>query len=423
MYLYLFVFLILFPSICFSFSPLDKSILGWPSYINDINSGVAVESQYSVWLDKGDNSLRQEMNSYTFRRTFKTADLSTTFSAYSHQDKYLYEFDENTFQVDENFDAWELSASYENWKVKLGNRYQSIGFSSLWAIELSRSVTHRHFSLDIQHEIDNPIGDQFIFNHQWRDHRWNLHLNSQNFHLLLNARENENNDHGIILMYANNKLKHSLTFQKTDLNYGFIDLSDNQYSYGKTEWSNEGKLWLWQSNLTLNQSNFWTVSIVNQKLSFTTVGQASLFNILGQSSSLAGANWFWGVQGSFKSIGIKADRGWNTKNVEQTLGLSFNKLSPYVNSKLYKSLILIGLPKLESEDDLDINYAYVSLLSWTYKYNWKKASLKLSASQLIPIHINENSKESNTSGSGSSGSRDSYTHSGYNINIFMSWYF
>lgn len=414
---YLLILFFLYSSICLSSTSLGGLIVGWPegSY-SRFDDGLTFESKYSVWLDKKTKSLKQHTDIYTFQRTFSTDKFTTVITASSQQDEITYDFDHNTLQVNDDNDAWSLSTSSGHWNILVGNRKQSIGF---FGATLSRERINKSFYLNVQNELDDPREDQFIFNHHWRDHLWRLQYDLEAFSIYFNIREQQNNDHGLTINYNFNDFEHLLTFQNTDLNYGLIDLSDDHYSYGEMEWINKGSFWLWRSTFNFNQSDFWSISAVNQKLTFTSVGQASLFNILGQSSNLAGANWFWGLQGSVKSTGVKIDRGWKTDNTEHQWGIGVNKVSPYINSKVYKSLILIGLPNLESEDDLDIDYAYISLVSWESKYNWNSASLKLSISQLVPLYI----KEISHSDSSSSSSSHDYKHMGYNINIQMAWYF
>lgn len=402
-------------------SPLDNLLLGWKALPEEEKSSsyFYTNAQYSSWYKKS----KRELSDYQYKLEAnvnqRLYDSDFKVSAKKVYDTLEYSQEGNHLRAFNDYQDWNASVTTNNLHLSIGNRQQEVGVKNGdYKFIVSKQTHEQKLKLDAQSSLDNPEEGQFIFYHHWKDYRWGVLLSSPSVILKLTTLENTENNYQLVSKLKYHNVSYIAQYDRINLDYGEILLQDPSYFYGAMDWNISTKRYVLARKVKTYNNHWWQLSLLQQDSSFTTVGQVSLIDIIGQSAHLAGANWFWGIQGSFKNIGVEISKGWIEDRWEHVWKVNLNKLEPYVNSKLYKSVILIGLPNLEEEEESDIEYAWLSQVEWSSKYNWESCSFKGSIKQLLPLYLKEPSSSS-SSGSGSS----SYTHVGYTINLAFQYHF
>lgn len=382
------------------------------------------QSSYDSLLENSEQSISVNRNQILFNKVLCTSDSSIiTFDTSLSRSQTRFQFDKNHLNIDENFEDFSIEYSNSHFNFTLGNNYQSIGYNSLVSGLIYRDSSTIDLTLDIQNELDDPLDGQLLFRHKYKEDKIGIYLSYDNFELNIHTIEDSDASYGLSLGFDDkNSASHQLTFQKAEISQPAIQLEDPHYDYGQLNWSNEYSFWLLENNFRSDDNKTWSINFIHQDFSFQSTGGVSFADLVGQSANIVGANWFWGIQGSFKASGLSVYRTWKNQQWRHSFGSHLNKVTPLLNTKLYKSLILIGIPSLEEEDTLDIEYAYISQLAWRSSYQWNDFLFSYSIKQLVPIYTKE-SQGSETSTSTSSKSNSPYKHSGFSLSGSISYSF
>ena len=393
-------------------TPFDLALLSWPVSTDKLDtSAISYSNMFGLWYKKDGQELSQNERDLSFRyiTTFKSIDLNVHLSSYDRSTEYKNNGNHfNFIDADNNF---KIEIGDENYTVGLGNKTQLIAIKlNNSNLSISRVSHERKFELDVQSELTTPKPGQFVFDYRWQDYSWIVGIKNPYYSVIFEQYQNNDDDQKISLSHQSHHWQHELSRHKINLNYGDLALVDTEYKYGALSWFSKGEVWHY--SLTNERKNrWWKVSIIDSNIENRSAGAAGLTNVIGVNAALAGANWYYGLKADFKNAGIKFGRGWQASNVlslkdarwEHAWNISLNKLQPNVNSKVYKSVILIGTPNLENEEQTSIEYLYGAGLNWQSKLIWQEFAMTLSVSQFIPITIKENSIESESDSGGNSG--------------------
>ncbi len=404
--------------------------MGWPDeQAQQTEPGISSHVSESNWYQKDQRKLVQSSREYSVLLTNEYQDTQLSFFGLKVNDQLEFSDGHNYVAVGDNHNEWLFKVGQERWGLTGGNRELKLSLNfNLWQWQLSQKKESQKISIDAQDELDAPSPQQFIFEHNWLDRRWGLQVSHPSFSVRYSQFETASHDYQWSGEFKFKQWRHRLDHHKIDFNYGQADLVDEYYSYGEFEWQNYGENWHWLSHY--QQADYWwSLSVIKQDVSFKTRGNASLINVIGPSAHLAGANWSWGVQGNFNSEGLKFAYGWKNQNWQHSWHLGLNKLRPFVNSKIYKNVILIGLPSLDEEEELDIKYTVLTQLGWRSQYKWQQFTIGASFTQLIPIYIEEKKeldeeiKPSDPTQSDTASNNSDNHHTGYTIALYAIWHF
>ncbi len=393
-------------------TPFDLTLLSWPVPTDKPNaSAISYSNMVGLWYKKDGQELSQSERDASFRyiTTFKSINLDVHVSSYDRSIKY--KSDGNRFNFIDADSDFKVEIDHENYTVGMGNKTQLIAIKlNKSSFSISRVKHERKFELNIQAELTNPKPGQFVFDYRWQDYSWIVGIKNPYYSVTFEQYQNNDDDQKIVLSHQSHHWQHELSRHKINLNYGDLALADTEYNYGALSWFSKGEVWHY-SIKNEQDHRWWRISLIDSDIENRSAGAAGLTNVIGVNAALAGANWYYGLKADFKNSGIKFGNGWQASNLlnlkearwEHAWHISLNKLQPSVNSKIYKSVILIGTPNLENEEQTHIKYVYGSGLNWQSKLIWQDFAMTLSVSQFIPITIKENRIESESDDGGNSG--------------------
>ncbi len=385
---------------------------------------------YGLWYKKDDSALSQKERDVEFN--YNTSIQSNTLELYisNHLNTTTYKDGDNWFDFFEHSTEIKIGLLKENYNITIGNRQQALAVNfdkTLFTIKRDKHT--QNFELDIHGELENPKPGQFHFGSKWQDHSWLVGIRLPHYTLQMEQYQENHHDKKITLKHNNLYWQHSLSLHKVSLNYGELPLIDSQNNYGQLSWFKNGETWHYSLKKEQAQ-HWWQLSLVNSYIKNRSAGVAGLLNIYGVNAALAGANWYYGLKADIKNTGIKFGRGWRAPHSfnltstqwQHTWQVSLNKIQPNINSKIYKSVILIGTPNLNEEEQTEIEYLYAANISWESKVKWKSIAMKLSLSQFIPLALKDNKEHVSSAEPNNSAASKKY-HVGYTLGLNLAYIF
>ncbi|MEY8204156.1 MAG: hypothetical protein RPR40_03690 [Bermanella sp.] len=424
---YLFVLSLLY-GVASHGTSLDGFLLGWPDGRGVTPSdGFHTGLSQASWVHKGRQSLAQYTRRYSASHRLAVRALQLAVSARHLNQQLKFKDQGSVLALGRAYDAWALDVKGERWHAQVGNRSLQVALNMrAWRLNISKTRAEQTLNLNAQSQLHAPRQDQFIFRHTWRDTLWQLSAASQTFSLSYQQLQHNHQDYEWRAELNLNSWRHQLSYHHIYSNYGQTQLADPYFYYGEYAWQNSGQSWHWQSRVQGN-SHWWAISLIDQEVSLQTRGSVSLLDVLGPSANIAGANWFWGVRGSCKNSGVKVARGWQHFGWRHRWQISLNKLTPHINAKVYKSLILLGLPSLQRERELDIDYTVLAVLGWQSQFHWQAYAITGSLSQLLPLHVATSAADGPSAPSAAATDKPTPTershHVGYRLALDFNWYF
>ncbi len=419
-------------------TPFDLSLLSWPDpHYKSTVSTIHSSNMNGLWYKKEGQELSQKERdtSFNYITPYNSIVLDVFISKYDRST--VYRSDGNHFNFIDAGSEFNAGVDHKNYRLSLGNKVQSLAIKlNTTTFNIKRIKHARAFELDIQGELKDPKPGQFIFNYAWQDYSWLIAIKNPIYSITFEQYQHNYHDQKLTLTHQFNQWQHGLSHHEINLNYGYLALVDTEYEYGALSWFVSGEVWHYSIKKQQNK-RWWEISFIDSNIKNRSSGSVGLINVIGVNAALTGTNWYYGLKADFKNSGIKFGSGWLPGNSlhlsevqwEHSWKISLNRLQPNVNSKVYKSVILIGTPSLENEEQTNIEYLYGAGLNWRSKLIWQNFAMILSASQFVPITIKENELESDD---GSSSGNESLTdnpekstnsHVGYTLGLDLIYSF